>query len=86
VGGADLGSVYYRLTPAGAERLGAEVDRLRVHTAVAARRLNLAGGNSMSESAELEGRYRRLLALYPTEHRSVHEDEMLSGPAARAAR
>ncbi len=39
-------------------------------------RLNLAGGNGMNESAQLAGRYRRLLALYPAEHRSVHEDGM----------
>lgn len=35
---------YYRLTPAGAKRLAAEVERLRAHTAAAATRLNLAGG------------------------------------------
>jgi DNA-binding PadR family transcriptional regulator len=35
---------YYRLTPPGAQRLAAEVERLRTHTAVAATRLNLAGG------------------------------------------
>jgi DNA-binding PadR family transcriptional regulator len=35
---------YYRLTPPGAQRLAAEVARLRTHTAVAATRLNLAGG------------------------------------------
>jgi DNA-binding PadR family transcriptional regulator len=32
---------YYRLTPPGADRLAAEVDRLRASTAVAARRLKL---------------------------------------------
>jgi DNA-binding PadR family transcriptional regulator len=37
---------YYRLTPPGAQRLAAEVERLRAHTAVAARRLNLAGGGA----------------------------------------
>lgn len=31
----------------------------------------------MNGTAELEGRYRRLLALYPAEHRRAHEDEML---------
>ena len=35
---------YYRLTPPGAQRLAAEVARLRTHTAVAATRLNLADG------------------------------------------
>jgi DNA-binding PadR family transcriptional regulator len=35
---------YYRLTPAGAQRLAAEIERLRAHTAVAAKRLKLAGG------------------------------------------
>jgi DNA-binding PadR family transcriptional regulator len=35
---------YYRLTPPGAQRLAAEVERLRAHTAAAATRLNLAGG------------------------------------------
>jgi hypothetical protein len=44
---------------------------------MATRRLNLAGGNGMNESAQLEGRCRRLLVLFPAEHRSVHEDEML---------
>ena len=34
---------YYRLTPQGAQRLAAEVDRLRRNTAVAARRLALPG-------------------------------------------
>jgi hypothetical protein len=66
--------------------LAAEVDRLRVHTAMAARRLNRAGARH-ERVRQLEGRYRRLLALYRAEHRSVHEDEMLvSGAAARAAR
>jgi DNA-binding PadR family transcriptional regulator len=35
---------YYRLTPLGAQRLEAEVGRMRSNTAVAARRLGLAGG------------------------------------------
>ncbi len=35
---------YYRLTPQGAQRLAAEVDRMRGNTAVAARRLGLLGG------------------------------------------
>jgi DNA-binding PadR family transcriptional regulator len=35
---------YYRLTPLGAHRLEAEVDRMRRNTAVAARRLRLLGG------------------------------------------
>ena len=35
---------YYRLTPQGGHRLAAEVDRMRAHTAVAARRLRLLGG------------------------------------------
>jgi DNA-binding PadR family transcriptional regulator len=35
---------YYRLTPPGAQRLAAEVERLRASTAVAARRLDLLGG------------------------------------------
>jgi DNA-binding PadR family transcriptional regulator len=35
---------YYRLTRPGAERLGAEVERIRAHAAVAARRLGLLGG------------------------------------------
>ena len=43
---------------------------------MAARRLNLAGGNGMGESDQREGRCRRLLALCPAQHRSVHEDEM----------
>ena len=37
---------YYRLTPPGAERLTAEVERLRAHAAAAAARLNLAGGTA----------------------------------------
>ena len=37
---------YYRLTPQGAQRLEAEVDRLRGNTAIAARRLRLLGGTS----------------------------------------
>lgn len=35
---------YYRLTPQGAQRLEAEVDRMRSNTAVAAQRLRLLGG------------------------------------------
>jgi DNA-binding PadR family transcriptional regulator len=35
---------YYRLTPPGAQRLAAEVDRLNRNTAVAAQRLRLLGG------------------------------------------
>jgi DNA-binding PadR family transcriptional regulator len=35
---------YYRLTPAGAERLAVEVERLQANTAVAIRRLRLMGG------------------------------------------
>lgn len=35
---------YYRLTATGADRLAAEVDRLRATTAVAAQRLGMAGG------------------------------------------
>jgi|SRR6476646_8532292 len=35
---------YYRLTPQGAERLAAEVERMRRTSAVAARRLALLGG------------------------------------------
>ena len=34
---------YYRLTPHGAQRLEAEVERMRRNTAVAARRLRLLG-------------------------------------------
>jgi DNA-binding PadR family transcriptional regulator len=37
---------YYRLTPPGAQRLAAEVGRMRSNTAVAARRLNLLGGTA----------------------------------------
>ena len=37
---------YYRLTPHGTHRLAAEVDRVRRHTAVAARRLALLGGTA----------------------------------------
>jgi DNA-binding PadR family transcriptional regulator len=37
---------YYRLTPYGTHRLAAEVDRVRRHTAVAARRLALLGGTA----------------------------------------
>lgn len=35
---------YYRLTPPGARRLAAEVERVRAHTTVAAQRLDLLGG------------------------------------------
>jgi DNA-binding PadR family transcriptional regulator len=35
---------YYRLTPRGAQRLEAEVERMRSNAAVAARRLRLLGG------------------------------------------
>jgi DNA-binding PadR family transcriptional regulator len=35
---------YYRLTPPGAQRLAAEVERRRASTAVAATRLHLLGG------------------------------------------
>jgi len=35
---------YYRLTPQGAQRLAAEVERLRRNTTVAARRLAMPGG------------------------------------------
>jgi DNA-binding PadR family transcriptional regulator len=37
---------YYRLTPHGAQRLEAEVKRMRSNTAVAARRLRLIGGTA----------------------------------------
>jgi DNA-binding PadR family transcriptional regulator len=35
---------YYRLTPAGTQRLGAEAARLQAHATAALTRLNLAGG------------------------------------------
>ena len=35
---------YYRLTPAGGQRLAAEVDRLQANAAIAARRLSLRPG------------------------------------------
>ena len=35
---------YYRLTPEGIERLGAEAARLQAHATAALTRLNLAGG------------------------------------------
>jgi DNA-binding PadR family transcriptional regulator len=35
---------YYRLTPAGAERLATEAARLRANAAAATTRLNIAGG------------------------------------------
>src|ERR1022692_7069 len=35
---------YYRLTPPGAQRLAAEVERMRAHTTVAARRRGLPRG------------------------------------------
>jgi DNA-binding PadR family transcriptional regulator len=35
---------YYRLTPPGAQRLAAEVERLRARAAVASQRLNRLGG------------------------------------------
>jgi DNA-binding PadR family transcriptional regulator len=35
---------YYRLTPAGTERLGAEAARLQAHATAALTRLNLSGG------------------------------------------
>lgn len=31
----------------------------------------------MNAAAVLESRYRRLLAMYPAEHRRKHQDEML---------
>jgi len=31
----------------------------------------------MNAATVLEGRYRRLLAMYPAEHRRKHQDEML---------
>ena len=37
---------YYRLTPAGANRLGAEAARLQAHATAALTRLNLAGGTA----------------------------------------
>jgi len=37
---------YYRLTSGGAQRLSAEVDRMRRHTAIAATRLGLLGGTA----------------------------------------
>jgi DNA-binding PadR family transcriptional regulator len=37
---------YYRLTPPGAQRLEAEVERMRSNTTVAARRLGLIGGTA----------------------------------------
>ena len=37
---------YYRLTPAGTERLAAEAARLQAHATAALTRLNLAGGTA----------------------------------------
>jgi DNA-binding PadR family transcriptional regulator len=37
---------YYRLTPAGTERLAAEAARLQTHATAALTRLNLAGGTA----------------------------------------
>jgi DNA-binding PadR family transcriptional regulator len=37
---------YYRLTPPGSQRLAAEVERMRRHAAVAARRLAVLGGTA----------------------------------------
>jgi DNA-binding PadR family transcriptional regulator len=37
---------YYRLTPAGIRRLGAEAARLQAHASAALTRLNLAGGTA----------------------------------------
>ena len=37
---------YYRLTPAGAKRLGAEAARLQAHASAALTRLNRAGGTA----------------------------------------
>ena len=37
---------YYRLTPAGTRRLGAEAARLQAHASAALTRLNLAGGTA----------------------------------------
>ncbi|MGD0684939.1 MAG: helix-turn-helix transcriptional regulator [Streptosporangiaceae bacterium] len=37
---------YYRLTPAGASRLGAEAARLQAHASAALTRLDLAGGTA----------------------------------------
>jgi DNA-binding PadR family transcriptional regulator len=37
---------YYRLTPAGTTRLGAEAARLQAHASAALTRLNLAGGTA----------------------------------------
>jgi DNA-binding PadR family transcriptional regulator len=37
---------YYRLTPAGTKRLGAEAARLQAHASAALTRLNLAGGTA----------------------------------------
>jgi DNA-binding PadR family transcriptional regulator len=42
---------YYRLTPPGARRLAAEVDRRSQNTAVAARRLQLLGHPGMTSAA-----------------------------------
>jgi hypothetical protein len=42
---------YYRLTPQGAQRLEAEVDRMRRNSAVAARRLALLASPHLPSSA-----------------------------------
>jgi DNA-binding PadR family transcriptional regulator len=38
---------YYRLTPSGSKRLGAEATRLQSHAAVALQRLKFAGGSAL---------------------------------------
>ena len=75
---------YYRITDEGAEELAAEVDRLRANAAVAASRLGPSRGDRMSEmeaarrrAESREKRYRRLLALYPKDHRREHAEEMV---------
>ena len=77
---------YYRLTPAGTERLAEEAARLQAHATAALTRLDLAGDGDMTDQAKLERAYRRLLAWYPRAFRHENGPEMLAVLMASAAR
>ena len=70
---------YYRLTPAGTRRLAAEAARLQ---AACRRRADAVepgrGDGDMTDQADLERGYRRLLAWYPPQFRRENGQEILA--------
>ena len=70
---------YYRLTPAGTRRLAAEAARLQAACRRGADAVEPGRGDGdMTDQADLERAYRRLLAWYPREFRRENGQEILA--------